>query len=296
MTYVIDTDPGADDALALAFAWQENMPIEAITVVYGNAALDDCVRNALMLRASFDRRDVPVFAGESTPLACPSRLSEAHGATGVGTFATELSARDVLAGSADDAFSSLREPTTLLCLGPLTNVAKAIVSGRGSMFKDIVWLGGVFWGPGNVSPHAEFNAYNDPHAFDVVLRSGIPLTVIPADVCRSVMVSKEEVDANIASQEARERMHAITDVFIDYYQKDQTYGGYVGGVMYDVLVVGYALDPSLFRAATHPVLIDCSGGETRGRTVISDEGVPCMVVERVDASALKDRFFRAMNA
>ncbi len=109
-------------------------------------------------------------------------------------------------------------------------------------------------------------------------------------------VSKEEISQAILNPEKQALIHSITDVFIDYYQGDEEYGGFSGGVMYDVLVIGYALFPDLFTEEAHCICVDCSDGPLRGKTSIM-EGVPnCKIVRSVDSIALKAAFFEALNA
>ena len=49
--------------------------------------------------------------------------------------------------------------------------------------------------PGNVTPHAEFNIYNDAAAANVVFSSGIPVTLIGLDVCNPVFLEKQDLSS-----------------------------------------------------------------------------------------------------
>lgn len=66
---IIDTDPGADDvvALLLALASPEQLQVRAITTVAGNVRLDKTSRNARLAREWAGREDVPVYAGAPKP-------------------------------------------------------------------------------------------------------------------------------------------------------------------------------------------------------------------------------------
>ena len=69
MKVIIDTDPGTDDALALIMALNSpELDILGLTTVEGNATLADTTRNALAVLEYMGRTDIPVYAGESTPL------------------------------------------------------------------------------------------------------------------------------------------------------------------------------------------------------------------------------------
>src|SRR3546814_15223628 len=68
---------------------------------------------------------------------------------------------------------------TLCALGPLTNLAAAIVKAPDIVARigEIVLMGGGFFEGGNTTPAAEFNIYADPHADQVVFASGAKLTM-----------------------------------------------------------------------------------------------------------------------
>ena len=67
--YIIDTDPGTDDAVAFIAALNSpELDILALTTVGGNASLEDTTRNALDLMAHLGRPDMPVYKGADTPL------------------------------------------------------------------------------------------------------------------------------------------------------------------------------------------------------------------------------------
>ena len=65
---------------------------------------------------------------------------------------------------------------TLVALGPLTNVAKAIRKDAANMqrLQKIVVMGGAFEEYGNVTTTAEFNIFVDPHAAQEVFHANIP--------------------------------------------------------------------------------------------------------------------------
>src|SRR4029079_3905989 len=85
---------------------------------------------------------------------------------------------------------------TLCALGPLTNVALGLIrepkiAGR---VRQIVLMGGGFFEGGNVTPSAEFNIYVDPHAADIVFRSGVPIVMMPLDVTHKALPTKARVN------------------------------------------------------------------------------------------------------
>lgn len=83
---IIDTDPGADDvvALFLAMASPDELKIRAITTVAGNVRLEKTSRNARLAREWAGREDIPVYAGAGRPLLRkPIYAAEVHGEEGL---------------------------------------------------------------------------------------------------------------------------------------------------------------------------------------------------------------------
>ena len=83
---------------------------------------------------------------------------------------------------------------TLVALGPLTNVARVVRRDPGvaERLKRLVVMGGAVESPGNVTPYAEFNTYNDPEAAQVVFSSGMPVTLVGLDVCDRVLITSDD--------------------------------------------------------------------------------------------------------
>lgn len=189
---IIDTDPGVDDAAALAWALlardQYNLDILGIVATAGNADQTNATRNALIVRQLAGATDVPLYMGESKPLV--QRLSSTglliHGIDGLwsagGTYPQNLNQATRQAWRFYCSVGREQPGATIVALGPLTNVARAIRSCRNDMrnFEEIIVLGGAKFG-GNTTPIAEFNIWQDPEAAELVLNSGIDITLIPQD-------------------------------------------------------------------------------------------------------------------
>ncbi|WP_198009052.1 nucleoside hydrolase, partial [Saccharomonospora saliphila] len=79
---IIDTDPGVDDAVALALAaLSEDVDLLGVTTVFGNVGVETTTRNARRVLALCGRHDVPVAEGAARPLVHPRRVRpvDAHG-------------------------------------------------------------------------------------------------------------------------------------------------------------------------------------------------------------------------
>ncbi|SUX59165.1 ribonucleoside hydrolase RihC [Citrobacter amalonaticus] len=70
---ILDTDPGIDDAAAIAAAlFAPHLDLQLMTTVAGNVSVEKTTRNALQL-LHFWNADIPLAQGAATPLLRPLR-------------------------------------------------------------------------------------------------------------------------------------------------------------------------------------------------------------------------------
>ena len=187
--FVIDTDAGSDDAVALVMALTDpQIQVEALTVVAGNVPLDQAVQNALFVVEACGR-DVPVFGGAAQPLVQALATAQSvHGQDGMGDIGLNLKGREPARGAAHVELCRLAEShsgqLTLVTLGPLTNVALALEHDAqfAHHVKRCVVMGGTGRGPGNISPVAEFNVWVDPEAAQLVFKSDLKIEMVGWDI------------------------------------------------------------------------------------------------------------------
>lgn len=304
---ILDCDPGHDDAVAilLALASPDELELLGITCVAGNVPLGLTRKNALLACELAGAPQTRVYAGCSRPMVRQLVTAEAvHGQSGLdlpgGLTLPEptmkLESRHAVDFIIDTLLAAPPGTITLCPTGPLTNIAMAMVREPAIVDRitEIVFMGGAAITPGNVTPAAEFNIYVDPHAAEVVLRSGVPLVMMGLDVTHQVLVTDERKAAirglgGRAAQIVSELMTFYCAYDIDRY-------GMEGGPLHDPCVIAYLIDESLFELKQVNVEVETTSPLTLGETVvdwwgITDRHPNCRVAKRADAS----RFFELLN-
>jgi purine nucleosidase len=272
---IIDTDPGADDvvALLLALASPEELNVMAITTVAGNVRLDKTSRNARLAREWASREEVPVYAGAPRPLVrTPIYAENVHGQEGLPGIQVHEPAKGLAPGNAVDylirTLSQARPHSiTIAMLGPQTNLALALAQAPEITqgIKEVVVMGGAHFNGGNITPVAEFNLYADPHAAQIVLASGVKLTYVPLDVTHKILTSEARL-----KQIAALGNHASTlvvDILNEYVKLDMEHYGLPGGPVHDASVIAFLLKPELFSGRQINLAIDTREGLGFGQTV-----------------------------
>jgi len=186
-------------------------------------------------------------------------------------------------------------PVTVCTLGPLTNLALALVREPTIVgnIEQVVTMGGGFFEGGNTTPAAEFNIYVDPHAAHVVFSSGIPIVLMPLDVTHKALTTPERLSAFENLGTPAGACVAGMLGFYDRWDKDKY--DLPGGPLHDPTVIAYLLQPDLFVGRNVAVEIDIAPGPTLGMTVVDWWGVTdgepnALVMNEIDA----DGFYRLL--
>lgn len=303
---VIDTDPGVDDALALMLALRSpELRVELITTVAGNVPVQTATANARRLLALLNASPCPTLAqGASRPLYRPLHTSTtAHGPDGLGGLTRLRHADGRLRYPLPNdppvrqravqrllRLAHLYGPAlTIIALGPLTNLARAIQRDPETMQRvgRLLIMGGAIRVPGNVSPTAEFNIFVDPHAAAIVFNAGLPIVLIPLDVTRQVRLTHrflQETTRGRASALAQATRQMTRSLLVGAWKTR-------GMPMHDPLAVAVAVDASLVHLTTLPVGVETRGQQTLGMTVADQRATarqassfaPVQVALEVDA-------------
>jgi purine nucleosidase len=199
---IIDCDPGIDDAVALCMAlFDVRLNVTAVTAVAGNVPAAQASRNVQAVIEQIDPPRYPRLGAASDPEYSPGSnvASYMHGEDGLGNAGIAVSRLHHQHPSEKIICDEVRaDPNrvTLLCLGPLTNVARAFQRDPElpNLIDRIVMMGGCVSGMGNVTPVAEANIHFDPDSARAVFRSPVAKTLVPLDVTRAVHLTMSFLD------------------------------------------------------------------------------------------------------
>ncbi len=264
---ILDCDPGVDDALAILLALAApELELVAITCVAGNVALEKTAANARRVLELAGRAEVPVHAGCARPLMARAGPDAVwvHGGDGLGGAGLPPPSAPPAPGHAVDVIveSLLAAPAgaiTLAAIGPLTNIALAIVKAPEIVprIARIVLMGGAAFVPGNVTPAAEFNIHVDPHAAHIVFDAGAPLVMLGLDVTRRAVADQVRQAALRALRAPLGP--AVADMLEGYGDGDPA--------LHDPCAVAYLLAPELFTGVEARVEVECAAPLALGQTV-----------------------------
>ncbi|MDO4395311.1 MAG: ribonucleoside hydrolase RihC [Clostridia bacterium] len=265
---IFDTDPGIDDAAAIVIAIKDpDLDVKLLSTVGANVEVEKTCMNALRLTEFMDV-DIPVAKGCGEPLMRKLRpCPEVHGVTGMDGYDFPPVTRKPLDKHAvvamRDIIMSSEEKITLVVIGTHTNVAIMLkmYPEVKEKIEEIVTMGGALAG-GNTNSTAEFNIYNDPHAADIVFKSGIPITMLGLNVTNYALIYRKEAEAIKArGGKAGEMICSL----LEHYRS----GSLDAGVrVHDAVAVAYMVRPDLFKTEMMPVEIALDG--PAAGTTVSD--------------------------
>lgn len=278
-------------ALLLAFGSPDELDVLGITAVAGNVPLDLTVLNARKICELAGRGDARIFRGADRPLLNKLVTAEhVHGKTGLdGPDLPEPTMPVQSEHAVDFIIRTLLEEApgsvTLCPLGPLTNIAAALIRAPeiAPRIREIVLMGGGFFEGGNITPAAEFNIFVDPHAAQLVFRSGVAIVMMPLDVTHKALTTRARVER------FRSLGTAVGDAsvaLLDFFERfDVEKYGTEGGPLHDPCVIAYLLKPELFAGRHCNVEVETASELTLGMTVVDWWGVSG---RRKNATVMRD--------
>jgi len=289
MKLLIDTDVGVDDAgaLILALTHESSPEILAISTVFGNVDfVAQAVANASRILRLVGKTHIPIYAGAEGPLIPVKVLrshssAEYHGKDGLGDrpeVEPKLEPSDftMAVPGVPAAIGLIKHinmhpnEVTLVCLGPLTNVALALKldPSIGRKLKNLVLMGGNIHATGNVLSFvtSEYNFYKDPEAAHIVLEEiKSPITIVPWEAYLSHKVDQDFKEKFYCDRTVKSRfVKAITGLGLQILVEWNW-----NLSLCDEAAMAVALDPSIVtKSEKHVATVELCGVRTRGQVAI----------------------------
>jgi pyrimidine-specific ribonucleoside hydrolase len=269
---LLDCDPGHDDAIAMMLATSSSqIELVGVTTVAGNSLLSNTTRNALIVLDMVNRPDIPVHSGRAAPLVRELRTAAAmHGDGGLDGPVPSAPSREVNGDSAlsfiENILENETEPITLVATGPLTNIADVVtqLTHLHHKIEQIVFMGGAIE-LGNWTPAAEFNILVDPEAAEIVMNSGLKLTMIGLEVTHQAWLDDSHADELRGKGECGEFVAELLDHFVGFHQQRF---GWPGAPIHDAVTIAHLIDPSIMTTIFTNVTVETKSELTLGRTVV----------------------------
>lgn len=307
--FIIDTDVGVDDAIAILYLLQKpDVQIKAITIAStGNAHCVPAFQNTLGLLKLVNRTNIPVdcgpaktFGGKNTfPAAV---MAEADTLSGAAKLLPKISQQPQQKGIEllIDTIQNSKQPVTILAIGPLTNIAAALQRAPDikNHIQAIYIMGGAVNVPGNLSAFgvktnkkAEWNIYIDPIAASIVFNQNIPIVLVPLDVTNTVPIEMSfytQLKKNHRSPAAN-FVYTLMKNNLKLLTEKQWY-------FWDPLSAAIASDESIATFKFQPLLVSLSPESQIGRTVIDTiSGQNIRIAETVDQPRFENLLLNVLN-
>tara|TARA_Y100001970_G_scaffold187521_1_gene228139 strand:- start:350 stop:1294 length:945 start_codon:yes stop_codon:yes gene_type:complete len=279
---ILDCDPGHDDAVAIMLAAaSDQIDILGITCVAGNTTLNNTKLNALKICSLIGRTNIKIYAGSNKPLHHDLvTAAHVHGKSGLDTDGDPIIVDSSYKIQEENAVDFIineshknDEPIYLCPTGPLTNIALSLQKDPSikKKIKEIVFMGGAALCLGNITPSAEFNIYVDPHAANIVLNSGIKLTMMGLDVTHKVNVNNEIINNIKTNNNKSSKFFAELMEFYSRFHRNLY--GTEESPLHDPCVIAYLINEEIFNGKLVNVKVEENSELTRGKTVTDWLGV-----------------------
>ncbi len=304
----IDTDTASDDAVALIMAhrWPD-VEVIGVSLVAGNVPVEQGSKNARYTLQQCGAH-TPVYIGCANPMMRTIEYATwFHGPDGMGGM---FYPDPELPESAEHAIDALIAAVkahpgeiTLVTLGPLTNIATALIRAPeiAKLIPRCVIMGGAANTVGNITPAAEYNIWVDPEAAYIVFHSGLPMEMVGWECSRfEAALTPAELDALYASGSDLARFsvdinkHALR-ASVDIQQAP-------GVGMADPTAMAVALDAEyvVARRSSHFVEVETKSEFMRGNTCVDELDVlhraPNMtVIWSLHAERFKEMLYKTLR-
>lgn len=269
---IIDCDPGIDDAIAICMAlFDPRLDVLAITATPGTIASEQATTNVRGIVNLLDPPRHPRIGAASPCDNAPvSDDTEMHGADGLAGCHFANTDRQHQHSSEKVISDLLRQypgQVTLICCGPLTNVARAFSRDPGLMeiVDKVVISGGTYVHSGNVTPAAESNMYFDPASAREIFNSATTKSLVPLDVTEKVTFGVDLLES-IPKKYTRagDLLHRLLPFA---FRAAHERLGREAITLYDPTALLAVLEPDLFTWREMAGDVETQGELTRGATI-----------------------------
>jgi inosine-uridine nucleoside N-ribohydrolase len=227
----IDTDPGVDDALAITMINNlSNETKKYDKIIYssigGNTSLKNTHQNMMNILKTLQSSYSEISKGSERTLL-GQKFVDAEHYHGKNGLTTKLNNSE-LNHTTIESYELLQNlyledkgtKITFLMLGPLTNLAKALITipSISNIIKEVIIMGGAFYVEGNATQYSEFNIYADPEAANIVFKSDIPIKAIGLDVCDEVIINRDRFyESKYLFTESKTKNSKFSNLVIDSF-------------------------------------------------------------------------------
>jgi len=305
---LIDTDANVDDAMAIAYLLQcPDISIDGITIAgTGMSYPNPAKKHILGLIELANKPDIPVAVGDTIAINSNNTLLRpVKWLTMTSNFMginLPLNPNSVVEKSAVefliDFLDSTDKPIRLITLGPLTNIGQVLLQdpNLSSKIETIYIMGGAVNISGNLNEggiennhYAEWNIFLDPHAADIVFRSGINITLVPLDVTVKAPITTEFLN-RISNN------HNTPEANFVYEMISKLLNSSDNVCFWDPLAAAISTDRNITNTITYPISIVTQEGDENGRTKIdSVSGNMISVCNEIDLEGFETLFLDILN-
>lgn len=269
---IIDCDMGIDDAVALCMLlFDGRLEVLAVTASEGCVTAQQANSNLQAIVSELDPSRYPRL-GVAQPAddAPPVDTRYLYGEDGLGNSNFGASLRHNAVPAEKLIIDTVRahpDDVTILCLGPATNLAKALRRDPklASQIDQIVLTGGSLDGSGNVTACSEFNFYFDPQSAKTILDSRVTKTLVPLNVTREVAFGLGLLE-ELPSEDSRTG-HFLRQILPHAFRAYRQHLGQESITLNDVVGALALIEPDLFEFEMLGCDVECEGELTRGMLI-----------------------------
>lgn len=276
---IIDCDMGIDDAVALCMTlFDSRLEVIGVTATEGCVTADQANNNLQAIVSELDPDRYPRLGmASSTDDAPPVDTRYLYGKDGLGNAGFESSNRQHSAAAEKLIIDLVRanpDEVTILCLGPMTNLARAFRRDPTlpALVDRVIMTGGSLTAHGNITPCAEFNFYFDPTSAQEIIKSRTTKILIPLDVTREVTFGLEVMD-DLPKPETRIG-YFLRQILPQTFRSFRQHLGQESITLNDAVGALALLEPDLFHYEPLGCDVETLGELTRGVLVVDQRVTP----------------------